>query len=208
MGRWAVRGTGFTVGVIVIVTLAWALMRASNVIVLVVISVLLASGLEPAIGWLRSRTGLPRAPTILVVYVAFFVLVAALILLVVPSAVDQFGALGDRLPALLDKVDSWAKTQQPPLSDIVERGVTTIRGAVTSTPKVPPSDQLHLGRRGRRGRDHLGDQRPDAHLLLAHRPSAAPALLPWRSSRPALATGCGTRGTRSRRGWASGCAAS
>ncbi len=142
MGRWAVRGTGFTVGVIVVVALAWALMRASNVVVLVVISVLLASGLEPAIGWLRSRTGLPRAPTILVVYIAFFVLVAAIILLIVPSAVDQFGELGNRLPGLLDKVDGWAKTQGSPISDIVERGVQTIRGAVTSKPAVPPSDQL------------------------------------------------------------------
>src|SRR3954451_16432742 len=119
MGRWAVRGTGFSVGVIAVVTIAYALMRASNVVVLVVISVLLASGLEPAIGWLRARTGLPRAPTILVVYAAFFVLVAVLILLVVPSAVDQLGKLGTRLPPLLDKVDAWAKTQNQPIAGIV-----------------------------------------------------------------------------------------
>jgi predicted PurR-regulated permease PerM len=142
MGRWAVRGTGFTVGVIIVITLAWMLMRASNVVVLVVISVLLASGLEPAIGWLRARTGLPRAPTILVVYVAFFVLVVVMILLVVPSAFDQLSELGDRLPPLLDKVSAWAQTQQPPVSDIVQRAVATVRGAVTSAPKVPPSDQL------------------------------------------------------------------
>jgi predicted PurR-regulated permease PerM len=142
MGRWAVRGTGFAVGVIIIAALAWALMRASNVVVLVVISVLLASGLEPAIGWLRARTGLPRGPTILVVFASFFLLVVVMILLVVPSAFDQLAELGDRLPPLLDKVSDWAKTQQPPINQIVERGVTTIRGAITSTPKAPPADQL------------------------------------------------------------------
>jgi predicted PurR-regulated permease PerM len=142
MGRWAVRGTGFTIGVIAVITIAWALMRASNVVVLVVISILLATGLEPAIGWLRSRTGLPRAPTILVVYAAFFVIVAVMILLIVPSAFDQLDELGSRLPALLDKVDAWAATQDPPISQIVQRGVATVRGAVTGGPKVPQSDEL------------------------------------------------------------------
>jgi predicted PurR-regulated permease PerM len=142
MGRWTVRGTGFAVGVVIVAMLAWALMRATNVIVLIAISVLLASGLEPAIGWFRTRTGLPRAPTILVVYAAFFALVAVLILLVVPSALDQLRALSDRLPALLDSADGWAKTQQPPISDVLERLISTLRTAVSSGPKVPQGDQL------------------------------------------------------------------
>lgn len=142
MGRWAIRGSGFAVGVVIIAAIAWMLLRASSVLVLVVISILLASGLEPAISWLRSKTGLPRAPTILVVYVAFFVLVITMILLIVPSAFDQLGELSARLPAMLDQADAWAKTQSPPVSDAVQRTIVTIRGAIGSAPKVPQNEQL------------------------------------------------------------------
>ena len=46
---------------------------AARVFLLVFLSILLASALEPLIGWLRERLPSGRVATILVVYLAFFV---------------------------------------------------------------------------------------------------------------------------------------
>ncbi|CAN5435047.1 hypothetical protein BH20CHL6_BH20CHL6_17720 [soil metagenome] len=97
---WFVRGLGFALAVAMIAGLASGVLAAGKGVVLVVISILLAAGLEPFVGWLRGRTGMGRSTTILVVYAAFFVLALGVAFLVVPVAINQFNELGTRLPPL------------------------------------------------------------------------------------------------------------
>lgn len=140
--RWTVRGAGLAVGAVLVATIAWALLRATNVLLVVAVSVLLAAGLEPATGWIRARTGLGRAPTILIVYLAFFLSVAGLILLIVPSAVQQFSDLGARLPKLLQNLQAWSKTLGPPLSDAVGNVIQTIRAALSAPASAPQTPDI------------------------------------------------------------------
>ena len=106
--QWFVRGMAVALAAAIVVALSVAFVNAAHVVVLVVIAVLLASGLEPAIGWLRARTHMRRGITILLVFAAFFLLVLVLLVLVVPTAVSQLQALGNRFPTLLDQVKAWA----------------------------------------------------------------------------------------------------
>lgn len=144
--QWFVRGTAVSFAAAIVVALSVAFVSAAHVVVLVVIAVLLAAGLEPAIGWLRARTHMRRGVTILLVYAAFFVLVVVLLVLVVPTAVSQLEALGNRLPALLDQIRAWAKTQSPPIAEGVNRVVDAIAATASKAAAGnSPQDLLNAG---------------------------------------------------------------
>lgn len=137
MWRWTARGAGFGVGVISVGTIGWALLRATNVLVLVVLAILLASGLEPGVGWIRTRTKLGRGRTILVVYAGFFALFVALAALIVPSAVTQFTELGNRLPKLLANMEDYGKSVGPPFGEAIVSVVHAVRSALNGTSDTP-----------------------------------------------------------------------
>ena len=111
--RWFVRGAGFAVGVGLVVVFALGLQAALKVLVLVFASILLASGLEPLVGRLRSRLPLGRATTILVVYVTFFLVVVAMAIIVVPGALLQFGDLSAQLRPFFDTAQEFVATLEP-----------------------------------------------------------------------------------------------
>jgi predicted PurR-regulated permease PerM len=110
---WAIRGAGLAVGIAFVLVLAFLGAAAGRVLLLVFVAVLLASALEPVIGWIRSHVGLGRGLSILVVYAAFFVTVIGLALIVVPAAVNQFNAIVAELPPLIDRAHGWADTLRP-----------------------------------------------------------------------------------------------
>jgi predicted PurR-regulated permease PerM len=143
--QWFIRGLAVSLAAAIVVALAVAFVSAVHVLVLVVVAVLLATGLEPAIAWLRVRTHLRRGVTILLVYGAFFATVAILLLLVVPTAVGQLQALGARLPALLDQIRAWASTQSPAIAEGVDRLLDAISATTSSVAVSNPQDILNAG---------------------------------------------------------------
>ncbi len=85
---WTSRGAGLALGAAFIVGLIYLALQASGVILLIFLAILLGSGLEPFVGWIRARVPLGRGATILVVYAGFLVLVAILVFLLVPAALE------------------------------------------------------------------------------------------------------------------------
>lgn len=140
---WFVRGMGFALAVALVGGLTAGFIAAGKVVVLVVISILLAAGLEPLIGWLRSRTHLGRSTTILVVYAGFFVSALALAFVVVPAAINQFNELGTRLPPLLENVRSWALDLRPAaLGDSITAIVDAVDEALAPAGEAPDASEL------------------------------------------------------------------
>lgn len=110
---WLVRGAGLAVGVGIVLTIGGGLVAASRVLLLVFVSILLASALEPFIGWLRTHVRLGRGVTILIVYLSFFVLVLGVAFLVVPGAINQFADVGPRIEKVLTEARAWVAGLQP-----------------------------------------------------------------------------------------------
>jgi predicted PurR-regulated permease PerM len=110
---WAIRGVGLAIGVAIIATTVLVIGAAAKVLLLVFLAILLASALEPFIGWIRGHIGLGRGPTILLVYAVFFVVVIALALIVVPAAIGQFQDIVTGLPPLVERARSWAHSLRP-----------------------------------------------------------------------------------------------
>jgi predicted PurR-regulated permease PerM len=126
---WTARGAGLALGAGGVFLLASLLASALNVIALVFIAVLLATALEPVIGWARVHTPVvPRGAVILGVYLLFFAAVTVLLVFVVPIALGQANEAVARIPALLDDAEGWAAGLQPePARQTVESLITAAR---------------------------------------------------------------------------------
>ena len=111
---WTLRGIGLALGVSVVYALVQVGIASARVILLVFVAVLLASALEPMLGWLRSRLPVVgRAGTIIVVYLAFFMTVVGLAFVVVPAAIGQAQQILDDLPPFFEQARAWAENIRP-----------------------------------------------------------------------------------------------
>jgi predicted PurR-regulated permease PerM len=142
---WAVRGAGFAVGIGVVLVVVGLGVAAANVLLLVFVAVLLASALEPVVGWIRGRTGMPRGVAILLVYAGFFATVLAIALIVVPAAVGQFNDIVAGLPPLLDRAREWAADLRPRgLSTSITALIDSLERSV-APPPPGPDDVVQVG---------------------------------------------------------------
>ena len=117
LAGWISRGAALTLGaalVIGVLVLAWAI---GHVLVLMFVAVILASGLQPIIAWLRGHLPIGRGVAILLVYGVFLLTVVGLVIVIVPSAIGQFQNTLEALPPFFDQARAWAKDLEPaPLS--------------------------------------------------------------------------------------------
>ena len=144
---WTLRGMGLALGVVVVYALVQIGTASARVILLVFVAVLLASALEPMLGWLRVRLPIvSRAGTIIVVYLAFFVTVVALAFVVVPAAVGQAQQILDDLPPFFAEARAWAETVRP---GALSTSLTALIDSVASALKPPevsnPDDVVEVG---------------------------------------------------------------
>jgi predicted PurR-regulated permease PerM len=142
---WAVRGMGLAAGIALVYGLASIAVGAGGVLLLVFVAILLASALEPFVGWIRGHTGLGRGPTILLVYAAFFVVVIAMALVVVPAAITQFQEIVAGLPPLVARAREWAGGLRPAgLSSSVKALIGAAQDFL-SPPPPDPNAVVHIG---------------------------------------------------------------
>jgi predicted PurR-regulated permease PerM len=138
---WLVRGVGLAIGLGLVATAILVGIRAGGVLVLVFVAILLASGLEPFVGWIRARVPLGRGLTILVVYAMFVVLVAVLFFLLVPAALTQLEELSRSAPQFLRDARVWAAGLRP---QALASSVTSLVDAAADffKPAPPNPDQV------------------------------------------------------------------
>lgn len=143
---WSARGAGLALGALAVWALANLAFQASDVLLLAFIAILLAAGLEPFVGGLRSRLPLGRIGTILLVYAAFFTLVVLLVLLVLPTAITQAEQVVDRLPAFLDRFRTWGAQVGPePVAIAVQRLADAAQQQLAPAPPPDAEDVVRVG---------------------------------------------------------------
>src|SRR4051794_33215786 len=142
---WAVRGAGLAVGVALTYALASIAVAAGGVLLLVFVAILLASALEPFVGWIRGHVGLGRGPTILLVYAAFFAVVIGMALVVVPAAIGQFQEIVAGLPPLVERARDWAHGLRPGGLSASVTALINTGAEVLSPPPPDPNAVVHIG---------------------------------------------------------------
>lgn len=112
---WALRDVLGAVGAI-----------ASAVLTPFVISVIIAYMLNPLVGRLQKR-GVPRGPSIAIIYFVFFLTLAALLVNTIPLFIAQLRELGEHLPQLMEQVnrymDGFHEDKQRLLPEAVRKAV-------------------------------------------------------------------------------------
>jgi predicted PurR-regulated permease PerM len=149
LAQWFIRGTGFALGVALIVGLIVLGNAAARALLLVFISVVLAAGLEPFIGWIRGHILLGRGMTILLVYGAFLVAVLGLALVALPAAIAQLQSTVELLPPFFDRILDWAADLRPValargIDALVDAASRLVKPPVDSTPTTGQVVQVGL----------------------------------------------------------------
>ncbi|MFI6235732.1 AI-2E family transporter [Micromonospora sp. NPDC050784] len=121
---------GFTgaLGVLLAYTLYLGIRNAGGILVLVVIALFLAVGLNPAVVRL-GRWGVPHGLAVAVVALTVVLLLCGGIVALVPPIVTQSGQFIDQIPSLLDEL-----RRSPTVNDLVERYdvVERVQGAANA----------------------------------------------------------------------------
>lgn len=143
---WTIRGMGLALGAAIVVGLLALANAAGGVLLLLFVSVLLASALEPIVGQMRGRLPLGRGISIIVVYLVFFVTVFALAFVVVPAAIAQSGRIIASLPPFLDEVRTWAATLRPTaLATSITALVDSAESILAPAPPPDADEVLEVG---------------------------------------------------------------
>lgn len=142
---WFVRGFGFAVAVAVVAAIVTGFVAAIGVVMMILVAVLLAAGLEPAIGWMRSRLHIRRGLAILIVYLSFFAAAILLAFLIIPAAIAQFNELGAQLPPLLSNARAWAETiEARAVADSIGGLIMFVEEALGPGAPVAPDPEIIL----------------------------------------------------------------
>ncbi len=105
-----------TAAVLLVLGLARVLLAVGDVLVLVLVSVVLAFGFQPAVGWL-ARRGLSRGWAVAVGVVVGGGILVAFLALILPDVVRQLAALAETAPEYLER----AMRESPLLADLDQR---------------------------------------------------------------------------------------
>ncbi|GAA1027879.1 AI-2E family transporter [Virgisporangium ochraceum] len=98
--RWAVAAA---LGVLTVVLAAYSLYVVRSVLILVVIALIIAVGLDPAVRWLV-RHGLRRGPAVGIIFLGTFTLLAAFLAAVTPPLLREGGELFGNLPGYVERL--------------------------------------------------------------------------------------------------------
>ncbi len=96
-------------GVVVTIAVAELLLKARSVLVLVIVSLFIAAGLDPVVRWL-TRRGLPRWAAVVAVLLALFVVVGGFIASAVPPLAAQTTALVHEMPKYMHDLQNHNST--------------------------------------------------------------------------------------------------
>ncbi|MFV0318881.1 MAG: AI-2E family transporter [Microbacterium sp.] len=86
-----------TLGGLVAFTLGLAISNLATVIIYVVFALFVALGLDPIVGWLEKKN-ITRAWGIVIVYLAFAIVFVSILLLIIPTVVDQIAQFFKDIP--------------------------------------------------------------------------------------------------------------
>lgn len=94
--------------VILTLVIIWLLTKLWTILLLLFIAVLLAAALDPAVRRIQ-RLGVPRAGSVALVFIGLFGIFALILLLVVPSLIDEGRQFSEELPSYVEKTQDILK---------------------------------------------------------------------------------------------------
>jgi predicted PurR-regulated permease PerM len=101
----------FGAGALLAFWLAGRILQAGSVIILIVVALFIAFGLNPVVVWLMRR-GLRRSYAVLIVALGFVAALALFVLAIAPVVADQISTLADNAPSWFDELQNNQQIQK------------------------------------------------------------------------------------------------
>lgn len=95
----------------------WLLFQIKDLIIMVFISIILVAALLKPVEWLSARR-IPRAVSVLLVYILVIAIISAIVGIIVPPLVEQTSALVTRLPQIIETINDFFLFAQIPVEDV------------------------------------------------------------------------------------------
>ena len=93
------------VKIILVLLLFYFLFLIRDILAILFISLILASAVDPWVDWMQKRK-IPRAVSILFIYLVMFAVLSSVVYLIIPPIVEQIYELTDNFPQIVEKVIS------------------------------------------------------------------------------------------------------
>ena len=138
---WITRGAGLALGASLVIATLAAAWAAGSVLLLIFIAVILASGLQPIVAWIRTHVPIGRGAAILVVYGVFLLVVVGMAVVILPAAVGQLERVIASLPPFFDQARQWAAEIRPvALSDAMTKVIDAAARAILPSDPSPDGE--------------------------------------------------------------------
>ncbi|HEU4921127.1 MAG TPA: AI-2E family transporter [Candidatus Limnocylindrales bacterium] len=138
---WITRGAGLALGASLVIGALAAAWAAGSVLLLIFIAVILASGLQPIVAWIRTHVPIGRGAAILVVYGVFLLVVVGMAVVILPAAVGQLERVIASLPPFFDQARQWAAEIRPvALSDAMTKVIDAAARAILPSDPSPDGE--------------------------------------------------------------------
>lgn len=143
--------TGTIVHAMLIGIFFWLVYVLSDVALIILASVIIASAMEPAIKWFGGFK-IPRVAGVLLTYAIVFLVLGTVVYLFIPLFIEQLGNVAGLLPKYLETLQSWTASPQATiyapetlvgdLSDTfsIEKSIDAMRASMSGA----TSDMFHL----------------------------------------------------------------
>lgn len=90
--------------IVIFALLLVVLYLVRDIILILIVSMVLASAMDPLVDWLYRKAKFPRGLSVILVYLVFISLIVAVFYFLIPPIVTEFGQLAQRLEGLREEV--------------------------------------------------------------------------------------------------------
>ncbi|MEY4554707.1 MAG: hypothetical protein RL197_1134 [Actinomycetota bacterium] len=114
-------------GVLAAILVGQSLVTLATILTYMTAAIFIALGLDPLVRLLESR-GIPRSYSILIVVLSILAIAGALLIAVIPSAIEETGALLSNAPNLLANLNDlkWVQTLDTQLNGAVSSAISNV----------------------------------------------------------------------------------
>lgn len=119
--------TAALVKIVIVALLLFALYIVRDIVLMLVVSMILASAMDPLVDWLFRKARFPRGLSVILVYLVFIGAFVTIIYFLIPPMIQQFSQLAGRLSDIRNDIGNQTGTLARMIDQIgISRGLSTL----------------------------------------------------------------------------------
>ena|SRR3989338_6250561 len=119
--------TATLIKIVIVALLLFALYVVRDIVLMLVVSMILASAMDPLVDWLYRKAKFPRGLSVMLVYIVFIGAFVTVFYFLIPPMIQQFSQLAGRLSDIRNDIGNQTGTLARVIDQIgISRGLSTL----------------------------------------------------------------------------------